>query len=841
MRSSVLPLFLSVLILVSAVPILSSYTDAEPEMDIEPVHSGKEIVVSKDGTGDHTNIQDGVDAASAGDVIRVYDGEYKESVNIDKSIVLLGNGTDRTILDGDNVLDHKHLFNVMSDSVNISGFQFREGSPHHEFAGIGVYSSKVNINNNLFKDNNNGIYLGAGQDNIISNNTFDTNGYGIRSDMGCDDNYILDNTFNSSQIGAIIYMGAMDVKVLRNDFNGNRYHISLFNSQGFDIGHNLFNGSDPDRSGLTIGRSMGNCVHNNTFRESCYGIGFSTGGDDNDVMFNTFESNEEGIKTYTSVNGIKAHNNSFINNTAFGINWSASSFTIDARYNWWGNYTGPYEPITNPYGSGDNISVNVTYRPWLLGEFKNLPPFLERIGNTHIYEDSTLDLTLNTSDPDGHGVTVVIKTNASWIEFNTTTLNLRGTPDNMDVGIYYVKINVTDGWGGSTEENFTLTVENTPPEILRDSLPNALEGQEYRVRITHQDEEGALWFISSNASWLDFDSDNVTLYGTPERSDMGSYFVRILIDDRNGGYDEVNLTLTVVGLDYPPEMVIPLDPIQFLEDDEFHMDLSDWAVDIDTELTGYSFNGMDNITVSFDLENRTTTIMPVPDWSGFGTGNFTAYFDEMYISQSIMIDVIPTGDRPEDLHIAPTADPIREGDMFYLNGSAKDRDLPYGDVLSYGWSSNISGPLGNGRSILIELPAGSHLISLTVTDTYGLWESVSEVVIVNKAQREDDGNGTIPVNDSEPDDNTTDPEGAEDNSTTSNDDEGPNMDEDDSGTSDDDEGTDEDGEGNGSPISTFLYILLGCTLLFLLMTVSVLISSNIRRSKSETEDQDIAE
>ena len=38
---------------------------------------------------------------------------------------------------------------------------------------------------------------------------------------------------------------------------------------------------------------------------------------------------------------------------------------VDATNNWWGGALGPYHPITNPSGNGDEVDDNVAYTPWL--------------------------------------------------------------------------------------------------------------------------------------------------------------------------------------------------------------------------------------------------------------------------------------------------------------------------------------------------------------------------------------------------------------------------------------------------------------------------------------------
>jgi len=38
---------------------------------------------------------------------------------------------------------------------------------------------------------------------------------------------------------------------------------------------------------------------------------------------------------------------------------------LDAKYNWWGDASGPYHPITNPFGTGGAVSDNVDFDTWM--------------------------------------------------------------------------------------------------------------------------------------------------------------------------------------------------------------------------------------------------------------------------------------------------------------------------------------------------------------------------------------------------------------------------------------------------------------------------------------------
>ncbi|MGA1821630.1 MAG: pectinesterase family protein [Thermoplasmatota archaeon] len=844
MRTLSLSLTCLLIIQISILTFINGGGSDPSGIGVRSLLSDSMIIVAQDGTGNYTTIQGGVDAASDGDTVWVYDGVYKEAVHITRSINLMGNGTAKTHLDGDNVLDHQHLFHISTNKVNVTGFNFREGSPHHEFAGIGIYGSGCVIDGNNFYDNTQGIYVAGGPDNIISNNTFDTNGYGIRSDMGSHGNFIINNTFRSNTIGGIIYMGARDVVISKNEFRGNRYHLSLFNSNFFEIGRNYFTDTDPGRAGLTIGSSADNLIHNNTFEENDIGLGMSTGADRNLVLDNTFRSNMEGIRAYATINNIEVHRNSFIGNTDWGMNCSRSSAPINGINNWWGNYTGPYHPTGNPSGTGDNVSDNVTFIPWMIGEFVNRAPSIDEIGDVFTVEDSPFAMRFNASDPDGHELSFRVTTDAEWLDFNSTSWNLTGIPDNLDVGRFLIRVNITDGWDGFDELSFNITVKNTPPAIYSENLPHAVEDIEYEFHVNHSIEEGAVWSCRSDAGWLEFDAENVSISGIPTNDDTRSFWIYLNISDGNGGYDEINLSLDVLPVDDLPEIMKPLENIGFLEDTEFYLDLSEWVVDVDTEYLNYSYTGRGNLSVVFDPIEHNAVIKPASNWSGYEMGNFTVHYNDTMLSQTVMIDVIPVNDAPTDLRIEIPSDPVTEGEIFAINGSAYDPDIPFGDLLTYSWSSNLSGFLGSSPTIYVNLTAGYHLITMNVSDRSGEGGSVSIDLVVMGIPGDDD-NTITPDNDTDPGDNNTVPDDdnstiPDDNNTVPDDDnttdpDDDTVDDDDTTIPDDDDTDDEEVDDMGELLP---YLIAGGAILLVLVLIAILFVRNKSGNGEELTDWD---
>jgi hypothetical protein len=61
--------------------------------------------------------------------------------------------------------------------------------------------------------------------------------------------------------------------------------------------------------------------------------------------------------------GFVVSGNDIVGNTVYGVS-NAGTGTLDARYNWWGDNSGPYHATLNVGGTGDAVSDNVDFQPW---------------------------------------------------------------------------------------------------------------------------------------------------------------------------------------------------------------------------------------------------------------------------------------------------------------------------------------------------------------------------------------------------------------------------------------------------------------------------------------------
>ena len=145
---------------------------------------GNWLYVGGSGPGNYTAIQDAINEASNGHTIFVFSGTYTENIELDKTLSLIGEDKNSTIINGNQ---EGCTVNLSSENTSIKNFTIIGGGfDTDDFAnffraGIRVTGSNNAICNNIFRENRLGI-SGVRVTNLtINDNTFREDGIGFTS------------------------------------------------------------------------------------------------------------------------------------------------------------------------------------------------------------------------------------------------------------------------------------------------------------------------------------------------------------------------------------------------------------------------------------------------------------------------------------------------------------------------------------------------------------------------------------------------------------------------------------------------------------------------------------
>jgi len=201
-----------------------------------------------DGSMEHPyqHIQDAVDNASLSSTVFVKNGTYYENIFINKTITLLGEDKQSTIIDGQNQSDVIYV-GYPANGVSISGFSIQNAGGDHGNnvfdAGIDLQSDHNIISDNILTKHHIAcLILFGSSHNIIEHNYIgDCNSSGIEFLSGRF-NYIANNTIiNNLNYGIYVseFGNSSGNLFFSNIFENNRQGITLFHSNN-TIAHNNF-------------------------------------------------------------------------------------------------------------------------------------------------------------------------------------------------------------------------------------------------------------------------------------------------------------------------------------------------------------------------------------------------------------------------------------------------------------------------------------------------------------------------------------------------------------------------------------------------------------------------
>jgi nitrous oxidase accessory protein len=261
---------------------------------------------------DYLTIQTAIDHASEGDTIYVKTGTYVENPVINKSISLIGEDRDVTVIDVTAGLK------VESNKVTITGFTIYDG-----WRGISLSANNCNISGNKITNSTNGIVL-----------------------FGCENNNITENIFQSIGPSSAIQLNFANGNLVKNNY------------------------IDSCVEGIQIWQSSSNnTVTENTIK-NCQDVAVNFQySNENTIIGNNISRAGLGTSIYGSNKNTITKNNYFYNTVQFG---ASETYYLTFGYNrsvniiygnYWSNYNGTdanWDGIGDtPYVIDDNNKDNV--------------------------------------------------------------------------------------------------------------------------------------------------------------------------------------------------------------------------------------------------------------------------------------------------------------------------------------------------------------------------------------------------------------------------------------------------------------------------------------------------
>lgn len=299
-------------------------------------------------------IQAAIDAAQPGEIIEVHSGTYKESLIVDKPLIIKGidSGSGLAIVQ----TDRGPAITLKANGIVLESIWAKSESVWTEDAGILVLSNDNILRNNMASGNGNaGIILKECKNNTLSGNVAQGNGNEGIYLKNCSRNLLERNQVKNNKYGIRMH-SSFGNELVGNTISGNKFHaIYLQNCQ-----RNIIEGNyaSKNEGGLVMDTCRDNIVRKNDFVENELGISISYLD-----MSNEVQSKGKGV--VISYNSMPSESSVSTNNTIYQNNLSNKDNAYDESLDHW-----DFGQIGNNYSNFNDVSEGCTGKKICSSEYR---------------------------------------------------------------------------------------------------------------------------------------------------------------------------------------------------------------------------------------------------------------------------------------------------------------------------------------------------------------------------------------------------------------------------------------------------------------------------------------
>jgi len=200
---------------------------AVPTASAETLYVDDDAANGGDGSEEwpFNRIQDAINASDDGDTVRVWEGLYEENVVVDSTVSVIGNGSERTTIDGGGV---GKVVEIAVNGTSLCSLTVSNGGNDSKLkhSGIKVTGNMTTIENVTVRGCYYGLNFYLSKNNVVRNCSFESNhlgGYWV----GLTETTIEQNTFTNNTVGLYYYLSSRNF-YRHNIFERNRFNFGFW-------------------------------------------------------------------------------------------------------------------------------------------------------------------------------------------------------------------------------------------------------------------------------------------------------------------------------------------------------------------------------------------------------------------------------------------------------------------------------------------------------------------------------------------------------------------------------------------------------------------------------------